>query len=69
MNVGDNIKCIRSDGYNITIGKKYVVRKYEPGFFDTSVPAGYTWPAYVTVDNDSGRQITCHASRFVSFID
>lgn len=60
---------IGSDGYNITVGKKYIVEKFEPPYQDPTSSTGFIWPAYVSVLNDSNKLICCHASRFVEFTE
>jgi hypothetical protein len=60
MNKGDIVKCIRSNGYNLTEGKEYIVEK-----FQKSVTLnGYTFPDYVYVKDDNNIIACCHASRF-----
>ena len=66
MKEGDTITCRNSRGYQFTEGRDYVVVSYDPEWFDTSVPAGFTWPAYVVVRDDTQRLVKCHAHRFVS---
>lgn len=58
--VGDVVECVYADGYHFKIGKQYTVLKYEPRYPDTN----FTWPAYVTVTGDNGKEAICHARRF-----
>ncbi len=51
-------------GYNLTEGKEYEVLEYIPEWLDESVPAGFTWPAYVAFLDDNGKRQEAHASRF-----
>lgn len=60
--VGDLVMCIHTDGYQLTEGRTYEVLKYEPRFFEEDV--GFTWPAYVTITDDTGRIAVAHANRF-----
>lgn len=63
MNKGDKIKCKRNDGYpTLTVGKTYTVKQYDPPSPEPGI--GFTWPAYVTLEGDTGREVTAHASRF-----
>ena len=62
FNVGDEVVCIIPYGYNLSLNGQYEVLKYVP---KDSVPnIGFTWPAYVTVQDDSGKKAVCHADRF-----
>lgn len=61
---GDKVTPVYVSGYVLTMGNVYTVQRYEPRYFDGSVPAGYTWPAYVHVQDDWGRDVVAHASRF-----
>lgn len=62
MNTGDKVKCLRTDGYyNLTLGQTYTVNKYED---PSPEPNGFTFPAYVSVNGDNGKETWCHASRF-----
>ena len=58
--VGDVVVCVAPYRYAFTLGKQYTVLKYEPQYPDTN----YTWPAYVTVTGDNGKEAVCHARRF-----
>lgn len=59
---GQQVRCKRNDGYhNLTTGKTYTVNKYEPPCPEDN---GFTWPAYVMVHDDNGRETFAHASRF-----
>ncbi len=60
MNAGDIVVCRGSYGYHFTTGKQYTVVRYEPPFPDET----YTWPAYVLIEDDSGKVVICHAHRF-----
>lgn len=48
--------------YDIREGKEYTVIEYDPPFHDSD--ARFTFPAYVTFNNDRGRQCVAHACRF-----
>ncbi len=61
MKIGDKIKCRRTDGYRFTEGAVYEVIGYTP---QEQVAGGFTFPAYVTVEDDTGREVTAHAHRF-----
>lgn len=58
MNVGDKIKCRRSDGYpTLTEGKVYeCLYGLEEGIFEDR--------PFVTVIGDTGKEVSAHASRF-----
>lgn len=59
---GDVVICTGSRGYSFTTGKEYVIIGYED---KTSCPdTGFTWPAYVYVEDDYGKISYCHAHRF-----
>lgn len=60
VNVGDIVVCRGSRGYAFTTGKQYTVLLYEPEAHDPT----YTWPAYVSVLDDHGDTVFCHADRF-----
>lgn len=60
MDVGDRVVCLYNNGYLLTVGKEYVVLRYEP----TCPDLNFTWPAYVYVEDDEGRMVVCHAQRF-----
>lgn len=60
MKAGDVLPCIGARGYNFTTGKLYTIVQYEPPVPDLN----YTWPAYVQVEDDTGKLVLCHASRF-----
>lgn len=64
MNKGDVVVCRNASGYVFTEGKTYGVIAYHPEWFDSSVPGGFTWPAYVVVRDDYGRNVRAHAHRF-----
>lgn len=59
---GDQVECTGSRGYAFTTGKAYTVLRYEPGGSDGESP--FRWPAYVSVLDDDGKRVFCHASRF-----
>lgn len=59
---GQQITCIASSGYQLTEGKVYTVHSYEPKSHD--IDGHYTWPAYVSVKDNSDKMVTCHATRF-----
>ena len=58
--VGNIVVCVAPYGYAFTRDKQYTVLKYEPRYPDTN----FTWPAYVTVTGDDGKEAICHARRF-----
>ena len=58
---GQKITPVYTNGYNITIGKEYVVVTYEP----VCVDVNYTWPAYVHFVDDYGKKCIAHAKRFM----
>jgi len=64
MNKGEKIVCRSARGYDLTEGKTYEVVQYDEPWQDKDSPGGFTWPAYVHVINDSGKQVAAHASRF-----
>ena len=61
MNVGDKVRCVGSRGYFFTTNKVYEVIGYQPEYPDQN----FTWSAYVSVADDLGSEVWCHASRFV----
>lgn len=62
---GQQVRAIGVRGcYALTEGKVYTVQEYIPEYYDNTSSSGYTWPAYVTVIDDYGHALTCHASRF-----
>ena len=63
MKPGDIIICRGSYDYHLTQGKEYAVIKYEPAKM-SNLP-GFTWPAYVIVEDDMGKKVHCYASRFI----
>ena len=63
MKKGDIIICRGDRGYDLTAGKEYVVIDFEPSDADTDI--GFTWPAYVHIIDDTGKQVAAHAARFV----
>lgn len=58
---GDQVVCTDPRGYAFTTGKTYTVLKYEPRGSDGESP--FTWPAYVSVEDDDGKRVHCHACR------
>ena len=57
---GDKVTPVYTSGYHLTMGKVYVVVKYESSFCEET----FTWPAYVQFHDDLGRLATAHARRF-----
>lgn len=57
---GQKITPMYTDGYSITLGKAYMVDKYEPQFVDVN----FTWPPYVHFVDDFGKKCIAHARRF-----
>lgn len=62
---GDIVVCYDSHGYAFTKGKEYTVVDYIPEFYDRDTPSGFTWPAYIKIIDDDGREVRCHANRFI----
>lgn len=62
MKAGDKVKCVGPLGYRFTTNKVYEVIDYQPEQYDDD---NFTWPAYVLVEDDYGKQVWCHAHRFV----
>ena len=62
FNVGDKVLPNYSSDYHLTLGKAYVVVKYDPPFREDN----FTWPAYVQIHDDRGKLVTAHARRFKS---
>ncbi len=60
MQTGDVVTCRASRGYCLTTGKEYRVLEYQPEAHDIN----FTWPAYVKVQDDYGKEVWCHACRF-----
>ena len=58
--IDQKITPVYTDGYDITLGKAYVVDKYEPQF----VSGIFTWPPYVHFVDDFGNKCIAHARRF-----
>ena len=60
--IGQTVKAVAVRGlHNITEGKTYTVTGYyEP----VTMENGYTFPAYVTVQNDFGKPSQLHTHRF-----
>lgn len=63
--VGQVVEATGSYMWQLTEGKKYMVTKYEPEVYDPT----FTWPAYVTVIGDMGKQVTGHTHRFRAVTD
>lgn len=63
MKPGDTIICRGNYGYQLTQSKEYTVLRYEAS--EVSNLPGFTWPAYVIVEDDIGNKVHCHASRFI----
>lgn len=63
MNKGDKVVCRNPNGYAFTEGKEYTVIEYSSEAYEADI-GGFTWPAYVAVKDDYGREVACHASRF-----
>ncbi|UNY50175.1 hypothetical protein [Stenotrophomonas phage vB_SmeS_BUCT700] len=60
MKAGDKVVYTGSNGYAFTTGQEYVIVEYYP-----PVPTPhFIWPAYVTVMDDRGKLVDCHARRF-----
>ena len=57
---GDKFTPLYTSGYHLTIGKVYVVVKYDPPFSEET----FTWPAYVEFHDNRGVLVTAHARRF-----
>lgn len=63
FNDGDTAICVGSRSYMFTTNKKYTIIKFHPPCrIDGSA---FTWPAYVTVIDDTGKTVSCHAHRFI----
>lgn len=60
MKAGDKVKCVASRGYMLTTNQTYTVIDYQP----SERTDHFTWPAYVCVMDDYGRQVWCHTHRF-----
>ena len=60
--VGQKVIANHIDGYGnlLTKGKEYTVTKYQHGYNQES----FTWPAYVSVIGDWGKEVKCHTYRF-----
>lgn len=63
--IGQEITPTYIEGYNITLGRTYVVEKYEP---PVRYP-NFTWPAYVHFVDDYGKKCVAHARRFKEIIN
>ena len=58
---GDKVICNDASGIHaLKRGKTYIVSRYEESFEEPH----FTWPAYVHVELEDGREATCHTSRF-----
>lgn len=66
FDVGQVVICRIAGGYAFTEGKEYTVTIYEPRFHDTECAAGFTWPAYIHLLDDNGKETCCHAFRFIA---
>lgn len=60
MKAGDVVVCNAARGYCFTTNKEYTVLEYQPEAPDLN----FTWPAYVRVTDDYGKEVWCHAHRF-----
>ena len=60
FDVGDKVTPVYTSDYHLTLGKVYVVVKYESSFCEET----FTWPAYVEIHDDRGVLVTAHARRF-----
>lgn len=59
---GDVMVCKGTSwDYDIREGREYTVIEYDPPM---PTESGFTFPAYVTFNNDRGKQCVAHASRF-----
>lgn len=56
----DVIVCRRSEGYNLTKGRDYIVLQYEATFLLDR----HQFPAYVRIRDDFGDSVVAHADRF-----
>ena len=63
--VDQKITPLYTSGYAITMGKEYMVLKYEPAVRD----AEFTWPPYVHFVDDFGNKCIAHARRFKEITD
>lgn len=61
---GEQVKALCSHAYRIREGMVYTVVRFEPEYYDSEHPCGFTWPAYVVVLDDNGEELHCHAYRF-----
>ena len=65
FDVGDKVTPVYTSDYRLTMGKVYVVVKYESSFCEETFPGEtFTWPAYVDIHDDRGVLVTAHARRF-----
>lgn len=60
FNQGDRVAPLYTSGYHLTMGKAYVVVKYDPPFPEDF----FTWPAYVQIHDDRGKLVVAYARRF-----
>jgi hypothetical protein len=58
---GQRVKAVSDYAYQVTEGKEYTVVEFIP----KQVTPTFTWPEYVTVISDNGKEVTGHAHRFV----
>lgn len=67
---GEKVICKNTINYSLTEGKEYTVIAYDPPtVIAYDPPTGtphFTFPAYVTVEDDEGKKTTAHAHRFYS---
>ena len=59
----DKVICVYPRGYNFTEGKEYTVVDYIPE--DSTSCEWFTWPPYLKMIDDSGREVICHTHRFI----
>lgn len=60
--IGDVVKCVAASGYPLTAGKEYTVTGVVPRVY---MENGFTFPSYVIVMGDFGKECLCHHHRFV----
>lgn len=60
--IGDVVKCVAASGYPLTMGKEYTVTDVSRPIHEDS---GFTFPSYVVVMGDNGKDCVCHHYRFV----
>lgn len=64
FDVGDKVTPVYTSDYHLTLGKVYVVVKYEPPYPDPDPDRDFMWPAYVEFHDDRGVLVPAHARRF-----